>query len=154
MESEKWGLDHDTYLHLLPSPHCSHSLPHLPSTHSIPATSLYTMSQTSMSTPKAMPSYSNLWEACIANLCHLPLTQTQRCPAPPMPAVPLTITVSCSPPHPEATLWRALHLPTTSPSEMLSQLTTCPMEKPSNGCTTQQALLRPREKVSRLTTIF
>ena len=36
---------------------------------------------------------------------------------------------------------------TTSPSEELSQSTTCPMEKPSNGSTTQQALLQPREKV-------
>ena len=104
------------------------------------------MSQTSTNTPKVMPSYSSLWEARIANLCHLPLTQMQRCPAPPTPAAPLTTTVSCSPPHPETTLWRALHPPTTSPSETSSQSTTCPMEKPSNGSMTQQALLQPREK--------
>ena len=104
------------------------------------------MSQTSMSTPKVMPSYSNLWEAHIANLCHLPLTQTQRCPTPLTPVVPSTTMVSCSPPHPEMTLWKALHLPTTSPSEISSQSTICPMEKPSNGSTTQQALAQPREK--------
>ena len=104
------------------------------------------MSQTSTSTPKVMPSYSSLWEAHIANLCRLPLTQMQRCPAPPMPAAPLTTTVSYSPPHPEMTLWRALHLPTTSPSETSSQSTTCPMGKPSNGSTTQQVLPQPREK--------
>ena len=98
-----------------------------------------------------MPSYSNLWEARIANRCHLPLTQTQRCPAPPMPAVPSTTMVFCSPLHPETTLWKALHLPTTSPSETSSQLTTCPMEKPSNGSTTQQALPQPREKALTVT---
>ena len=84
------------------------------------------MSQTSTSTPKVMPSYSNLWEACIANLCCLPLTQTQRCPAPLMPAAPSTTMVSCSPPHPEMYPW-ALRPQTTSPSEMSSQSTTCPM---------------------------
>ena len=104
------------------------------------------MSHTSTSTPKVMPSYSSLWEAHIANLCHLPLTQTQRCPAPPMPIAPLTTMVSCNPLHPETTLWRALHLPTISPSETSSQSTTCPMEKPSNGSTIQQALPQPREK--------
>ena len=93
-----------------------------------------------------MPSYSSLWEARIANLCHLPLTQTQRCPAPPMPAAPSTTTVSCSPPHLEMTPWKALRLQTTSPSETSSQSTTCPMEKPSNGSTRQQALQQPREK--------
>ena len=104
------------------------------------------MSQTSTSTPKVMPSYSSLWEARTANLCCLPLTQTQRCPTPPMPAAPSTTTVSCSPPHLKTTLWRALHLQTTSPSETSSQSTTCPMEKPSNGSTTQQVLPQPREK--------
>ena len=90
-----------------------------------------------------MPSYSNLWEARIANLCHL---QTQRCPAPPTPIVPSTTTVFCSPLHPEMTPWKALCLQITSPSETSSQSTTCPMEKPSNGSTTQQALPQPREK--------
>ena len=104
------------------------------------------MSQTSTSTPKAMPSYSSLWEARIANLCHLHLTQMQRCPAPPMPAAPSTTMVSCNLPHPETTLWRALRPQITSPSETSSQPTTCPMEKPSNGFTTQQALPQPREK--------
>ena len=104
------------------------------------------MSQTSTNIPKVMPSYSSLWEAHIANLCCLPLIQTQRCPAPPTPTVPSITTVSCSPPHPEMTLWKALRLQTTSPSETSSQSTTCPMEKPSNGSTTQQALLQPREK--------
>ena len=107
------------------------------------------MSQTSMSTPKVMPSYSDLWEARIFNLCHPHLIQMQRCPAP--PAVPSTTMVSCSPPHPETTLWRALRLPTTSPSETSSQSTTCPMEKPSNGSTTQQALPQPREKALTVT---
>ena len=104
------------------------------------------ISQTSTSTPKVMASYSSLWEARIANLCHLPLAQTQRCPAPPTPAVPSTTTVSYSHPHPETTPWKALCLQTTSPSETSSQSTTCPMEKPSNGSTTQQALPQPREK--------
>ena len=63
-----------------------------------------------------------------------------------MTTVPSTTTVSSNPPHPEMTLWRALHLPTTSPSETSSQSTTYPMEKPSNGSTTQQALPQPREK--------
>ena len=112
------------------------------------------MSQTSTSTPKVMPSYSDLWEACIFKLCHPHLIQTQRCPAPSMPAVPSTTTVSCSPPHPETTLWRALRLPTTSPSETSSQSTTCPMEKPSNGSTTQQALLQPREKALTATVMI
>ena len=103
------------------------------------------MLQTSMITPKVMPSYSSLWEARIANLCHPHLIQTQRCLAPPMPAAPLTTTVFYSPPHLEMFPW-ALRLQTTSPSEMLSQLTTCPMEKPSNGSMTQQALPQPREK--------
>ena len=62
-----------------------------------------------------------------------------------MPAAPLTTTVSYSPPHPEMFPW-ALRLQTTSPSEISSQSTTCPMEKPSNGSTTQQVLLQPREK--------
>ena len=92
-----------------------------------------------------MPSYSSLWEACIANLCHPHLIQMQRCPAPPMPAVPSTTTVSCSPLHQETYPW-ALRLQTTSPSETSSQSTTCPMEKPSNGSMTQQALPQPREK--------
>ena len=104
------------------------------------------MSQTSTSTPKVMPNYSSLWEARIANLCHLPLTQTQRCPAPPMLTAPSTTMVSCSLPHPEMNLWRALRLQITSPSETSSQSTTCPMEKPSNGSTTQQALPQPKEK--------
>ena len=103
------------------------------------------MSQTSTNTPKVMPTYSNLWEACIANLCYLPLTQTQRCPAPPMTTVPSTTTVSCSPLHQETYPW-APHLQTTSPSETSSQSTTCPMEKPSNGSMIQQALPQPREK--------
>ena len=109
------------------------------------------MSQTSTSTPKVMPSYSNLWEARIANLCHLPLNQTQRCPALPTTIVPLTTMASCSPPHPEMNLWKALRPQTTSPSETSSQSTTCPMEKPSNGSTTQQALLQPREKALTVT---
>ena len=109
------------------------------------------MSQTSTSTPKVMPSYSSLWEAHITNLCQPPLTQMQRCPTPPMPTVPSTTTVSCSPPYPETTLWKALRLQTTSPSETLSQSTTCPMEKPSNGSTTQQALPQPREKALTVT---
>ena len=104
------------------------------------------MSQTSTNIPKVMPSYSNLWEARIANLCHLPLNQTQRCPAPPMPAVPSTTMVSYNHPHLETTPWKALHLQTTSPSKTSSQSTTCPMEKPSNGSMTQQVLLQPREK--------
>ena len=104
------------------------------------------MSQTSTSHPKDMPSYSNLWEACIANLCHLPPTQTQRCPAPPMPAAPSTTMASCSLPHLETTLWKALRPQTTSPSETSSQSTTCPMEKPFNGSTTQPALPQPRGK--------
>ena len=99
-----------------------------------------------MSTPKVMLSYSSPWEARIANLCHLPLTQTQRCPAPPTPIAPSTTTVSYSHPHPETTPWKALRLQTTSPSETSSQSTTCPIEKPSNGSTTQPALLQPREK--------
>ena len=103
------------------------------------------MSQTSTSTPKDMPSYSSLWEAHITNLCHPHLIQTQRCPAPPTPVAPLTTIISCSPLHPEMFPW-ALHLQTTSPSEMLSQLTIYPMEKPSNGSMTQQVLLQPREK--------
>ena len=98
-----------------------------------------------------MPSYSSLWEACIANLCHLPLTQMQRCPAPPTPAVPSTTMVSCNLLHPEMTLWKALRLPTTSPSETSSQSTTCPMEKPSNGSTIQQALPQPKEKALTVT---
>ena len=93
-----------------------------------------------------MPSYSNLWETRIANLCRLPLTQMQGCPAPLMPVVPSTTTVSSSPLHPETILWRALRLQTTSPSETSSQSTTCPMEKPFNGSTTQQVLPQPREK--------
>ena len=101
------------------------------------------MSQTSTNTPKDMPSYSSLWEACIANLFHSHLMQ--RCPAPPMPAAPSTTTVSYSPPHPEMFPW-ALHLQTTSPSETSSQSTTYPMEKPSSGSTTQQALPQPGEK--------
>ena len=108
------------------------------------------MSQTSTSTPKVMPSYSSLWEARIANLCRLSLTQMQRYPAPPMPAAPSTTIVSCSPLHQETYPW-ALHLQTTSPSETLSQLTTCPMEKPSNGSTTQQVLPQPREKALTVT---
>ena len=92
-----------------------------------------------------MPSYSSLWEAHIANLCHPHLIQMQRCPAPPMPAAPSTTTVSCSPLHPEMLPW-ALHLQTTPPSEKSSQSTTCPMEKPSNGSITQQVLLQPKEK--------
>ena len=111
------------------------------------------MSQTSTSTPKVMPSYSNLWEARIANLCRFPLTQTQRCPAPPTPIVPLTTTVSYSHPHPETTPWRALRLQTTSPSETSNQSTTCPMEKRSNGSMTQQALPQPREKAPTATAI-
>ena len=63
-----------------------------------------------------------------------------------MPATPLTTMVFCSLPHPETTLWRALRPQTTSPSETSSLSTTCPMEKPSNGSMTQQALLQPREK--------
>ena len=106
------------------------------------------MSQTSMNHPKVMPSYSNLWEARIANLCHL---QTQRCPALPTPIAPSTTTISCSLPHQEMTLWRALHPQTTSPSETSSQSTTCPTEKPSNGSTTQQALPQPREKALTVT---
>ena len=106
------------------------------------------MSQTSTSHPKVMPSYSNLWEARTANLCHL---QTQRCPAPPTPVVQSTTMVSCSLPHPETTLWKALCPPTTSPSETSSQSTTCPIEKPSNGSTTQQALPQPREKALTVT---
>ena len=98
-----------------------------------------------------MPSYNSLWEAHIANLCHLPLTQTQRCPAPLMPTVPSTTMVSYSHPHPETTLWRALRPQTTSPSEASSQSTTCPMEKFSNGSTTQQALPKPREKALTVT---
>ena len=98
-----------------------------------------------MNHPKVMPSYSSLWEARIANLCHPHLIQMQRCPAPPMPAAPLTTTVSCSPLHQEMFPW-ALRLQTTSPSKTSSQLTTCPVEKPSNGSITQQALLQPREK--------
>ena len=124
---------------LLPSQHRPHSLPHSHSTHSIPAMLLYIMSQTSMNTPKVMPSYSSLWEARITNLCHPHLIQMQRCPAPPMPAAPSTTMVSCSPLHPEMFPW-ALRLQTTSPSEMSSQSTTCPMEKPSNGSMTQQVL--------------
>ena len=96
-----------------------------------------------MSHPKVMASYSNLWEARIANLCRL---QTQRCPALPTLIAPSTTTVSCSPLHLETTPWKAPRLQTTSPSETSSQSTTCPMEKPSNGSTTQQALPRPREK--------
>ena len=92
-----------------------------------------------------MPSYSSLWEARITNLCHPHLIQTQRCPAPPMLAAPSTTTVFCSPLHQETFPW-ALRLQTTSPSEMSSQSTTCPMEKPSNGFTTQQVLLWPRER--------
>ena len=103
------------------------------------------MSQTSMSTPKVMPSYSNLWEACITNLCHPHLIQMQRYPAPPTPAPLSTSMTSCSPLHPEMFPW-AHCLQTTSPSKKSSQLTTCPMEKPSNGSMTQQALLQPREK--------
>ena len=103
------------------------------------------MSQTSMNTPKVMPSYSSLWGACIANLCHPHLIQMQRCPAPLTPAAPLTTMVFCSSPHQEMFPW-ALRLQTTSPSEMSSQSTTCPMEKPSNGFMTQQVLLQPREK--------
>ena len=137
-------------MHPLPSPHRPHSLPHLPSTHSIPATFPCTMSQTSMNIPKVMPSYSSLWEARIANLCHPHLIQMQRCPASPMPAAPSTTTVSCSPPHPEMYPW-ALRLQTTSPSETSSQSTTCPMEKPSNGFTTQQALPQPRERALTVT---
>ena len=109
------------------------------------------MSQTSTNTPKVMPSYSSLWEAHIANLCHLPLNQTQRCLAPPMPVTPSTTMVSCSLPHPETTPWKALRLQTTSPSETSSQSTTCPMEKPSNGSTTQQALPQPRGKALTVT---
>ena len=108
------------------------------------------MSQTSTSTPKVMASYSSLWEARIANLCRLSLTQMQRCPAPPMPAAPSTTTVSCSPLHQETYPW-ALRLQTTSPSETSSQLTTCPMEKPSNGSLTQQVLPQPREKALTVT---
>ena len=93
---------------------------------------------------KVMPSYSNLWEARIANLCRLPLIQTQRCPAPPTPVVLSTTTISCSPPHLETTLWRALCLPTTSPSETSSQSTTCPMEKPSNGSMLRSGGLKVR----------
>ena len=92
-----------------------------------------------------MPSYSSLWEAHIANLCHPHLIQMQRCLTPPMTAAPSTTTVSCSPPHPEMFPW-ALCLQTTSPSKTSSQSTTCPMEKPSNGSTTQQALPQPRGK--------
>ena len=103
------------------------------------------MSQASTNTPEVMPSYSNLWEARIANLCHPHLIQTQKCPAPPMPAAPSTTTVSCSPPRAEMFPW-ALCLQTTSPSETSSQSTTCPMEKPSNSSTRQQALPQPREK--------
>ena len=92
-----------------------------------------------------MPSYSSLWEACITKLCNPHLIQTQRCPAPLMPAAPSTTTVSCSPLYPAEFPW-ALCLQITSPSKMSSQLTTCPMEKPSNSSMTQQALLQPREK--------
>ena len=103
------------------------------------------MSQTSTNTSKIMPSYSSLWEAHIANLCHPHLIQMQRCLAPPMPAAPLTTTVSYSPPRPEMFPW-ALYLQTTSPSKTSSQSTTCPMEKPSNGSMTQQVLPQPRER--------
>ena len=103
------------------------------------------MSQTSTNTPKVMPSYNNLWEARIFNLCHPHLIQMQRCPAPPTPAAPLTTTVSCSPLYQEMFPW-ALRLQTTSPSETSSQSTTCPMEKPSNGSMTQQGPPQPREK--------
>ena len=97
-----------------------------------------------------MPSYSDLWEARIFNLCHPHLIQMQRCPAPPMPAAPSTTTVSCSLPHPEMFLW-ALHPQITSSSEKLSQSTTCPMEKPSSGSTTQQVLPQPKEKALTVT---
>ena len=103
------------------------------------------MSQTSTNIPKVMPSYSSLWEACITNLCHPHLIQMQRCPAPPMPAPLSTSTTSCSPLHPKMSLW-TLCPQTTLPSKESSQLTTCSMEKASNGSTTQQALLQPREK--------
>ena len=103
------------------------------------------MSQTSTNTPKVMLSYNSLWEARIANLCHPHLIQMQRCPAPLMPAAPSTTMVSCSPPHPEMFPW-APRLQTTFPSETSSQSTTCPMEKPSNGFTTQKVLLQPRER--------
>ena len=63
-----------------------------------------------------------------------------------MPAVSSTTTVSCNPLHPEMTPWKALCLQTTSLSKMSSQSTICPMEKPSNGSTTQQVLPQPREK--------
>ena len=92
-----------------------------------------------------MPSYSSLWEACITNLCHSHLIQMQRCPASPMPAPPSTSMISCSPLYPETSLW-ALCPQTTSPSEESSQSTTCPMEKPFSGFTTQQVLPQLREK--------
>ena len=92
-----------------------------------------------------MPSYSSLWKAHITNLCHSHLIQTQRYLAPPMLAPLLISMTSCSPLHPEMSLW-ALCPQTTSPSEESSQSTTCPMEKPFSGSTTQQALPQPREK--------
>ena len=105
----------------------------------------YTMSQTSMNSPKVMPSYSNLWKACIINLCHPHLIQMQRCPAPPMPAPLSVTTTSCSPLHPKTSSWTP-HPQTTSPSEESNQVTICHIEKPLTSSTKHQALLQPREE--------
>ena len=62
-----------------------------------------------------------------------------------MPAAPSVTMTSYSPLHPKMSSWTP-HPQITSPSEESSQLTICPIEKPSNGSTTQQALPQPREK--------